>query len=112
MPIVIAWLGVVGVLGGLIQGRSYILPGAVVALGIAALVDVVDGSLPIRVAPIMGGGLLACAELGYWSDELRANLRHSTIGVIRRTVVIAGLVLLGTALSALGVELLQRVAPA
>jgi hypothetical protein len=79
-------------------------PSGVAAVGVAMLIEVLEGALPVQVTPLLAGGLLACAELGYWSLELRANVTQSTIDIARRGAVIAVLVVLGAGISGIGVS--------
>lgn len=104
----LAWAGVAALVGGLAQVRSYMFPSGLAAIGMATLIEVLEGALPARVTPLLGGGLLACAELGYWSFELRANVSQSTIGIARRGAVIAVLVVLGAGISGLGVSAFEH----
>jgi hypothetical protein len=108
LAIVLALVAVVAVVVGLADPRSHVFPSALAALGLAGLVELLEGALPTRITPLLGGSLLACAELGYWSYELGARVRHSAIGVVRRGAVILVLVALGTAISGLGVAAIER----
>lgn len=109
LAIVLAWFAAIAVVGGLIQIGGYIFPAAIAGLGLAAFLELLDSALPTRITPLLGGGLLACAELGYWSFELRANIRHSAKGILRRAAVILVLVVVGATISGLGVTLFEHI---
>jgi len=49
---------------------------------------------------MIGGALLATAELGYWSFELEAVSMQTRPGILRRAATIVVLVVLGVGLSA------------
>ena len=85
---------------GLLQGRGLIFPLGVVVLGGAALLDLLHGTLATAQVPLIGGGLLATAEFGYWSFELEAGIMQTQPAIVRRVGVILGLVVLGAGLSA------------
>lgn len=110
LTIVLAWVAVVGIVVGLADSKNQVFPSALAALGFAGLIEVLEGALPIRITPFLGGSLLACAELGYWSYELGAPVRHSAIGIVRRGAVIVTLVALGAAISGLGMAGVERLA--
>ncbi len=111
LTIVLAWVAVAAVVVGLADSESQVFPSAVAVLGFAGLIEVLEGALPIGITPLLGGSLLACAELGYWSHELGTRVRHSAIGIARRGAVIVALVALGAAISGLGVTAIERLAP-
>jgi hypothetical protein len=89
------------VVAGLLQGRGLIFPIGVVALVAAALLDLLHGSLATAQVPLIGGALLATAELGYWSFEFEAGTMQTQPVIVRRVGVILALVVLGAGLSAM-----------
>lgn len=84
------------------------MPIAVALLGAeyVALLGLEGEALDAR-APLVAAGLLAVAELGYWSLELRGGIDDEPGTYLRRVALLAGL-LLGVAV--LGVVLLALVA--
>jgi hypothetical protein len=96
-----AWLAVLIVGVGLLQGRGFIFPVGVVVLVAIALLDLLYGTLAIAEVPLIGGALLATAEFGYWSFEFEAGIMQSQPVIARRVGFILALVVLGAGLSAM-----------
>jgi len=96
-----AWLAVLVLVVGLLQGTDLIFLVGLVVLAGVALLDLLYGTLATVQAPLIGGALLATAEFGYWSFEFEAGIRQTQPLVLRRVGVILGLVVLGAGLSAL-----------
>jgi hypothetical protein len=74
-------------------GRAgLVAPGLVVVLaGYATLVVLRDAAALDPAAPIVGGALLAVAELAYWSVELRGKQPEERSVVVRRLATLAAL---------------------
>lgn len=94
-----AWLAVVGLAVGLLRQRGPVFPCALAVLGLVAVIEMLSGILPTTSAPLLGAGLLASAEFGYWSFEFRARLAHTGSAILRRAAVIVSAVVVGGALS-------------
>ena len=103
----LAWFAVVALVGGLAYGRGIVFPIALAGLGLLALVEFLHGTLLSPAAPLIGGGLLASAELGYWSFELRWKVAQSKSTSLRRSGAILGLVLIGAAFSGIAAALMS-----
>jgi hypothetical protein len=95
-----AWLAVMVVSFGLLQGRGALFPAGLVALACLALLDLLHSALAIVQAPLIGCALLATAEFGYWSFELKTSIGQTQPVILRRVGVILVLVVLGAGLSA------------
>ena len=106
-----AWFAVVVLVGGLVNGRGAVFPAALAGLVVLALAEFLNGTLSIRATPLICAGLLASAEFGYWSFELRWNLARSKSSILRRVGVIFGLVLVGTAFSGTATALMSNIGP-
>jgi hypothetical protein len=98
---------------GLALGRAVVIPAAVTVLGAqytAIVVFDVEG-LDTR-APLVACGLLAAAELAYWSLELSRPVVDEAGMRLRRLALLAalllGTVMLGVALLALVAEITAR----
>ena len=87
--------------GGLWLRRTGVVPAAVALLGLeyASLLTLEDLPLDQR-APLYAAGLLAVAELSYWSLELRAAVTDEPGSHWRRAAFLAWLCLLTLALGA------------
>jgi hypothetical protein len=96
-----AWLAVVVLVVGLIQGRGVLFPTGLVALTSLALLDLLNGTLASVQAPLIGGALLGAAGFGYWSIELATGVSQTQPVILRRVGVILGLVVLGVGLSSM-----------
>jgi hypothetical protein len=94
-------LAVLALSAALLSGRGSLLGIAIGALGILSLLEIFQGRLAGSAAVVIGAGLLASAEFGYWSLELQASPPQTQRSIRRRLTVIFGLVALGGALSAL-----------
>lgn len=101
----IAGLGLVLLAVGLALGVAGFIPWAIAMLGAeyaAALELERSGSLDWRV-PLVAAGLLATAELGYWSLERRTPIQDERGLVVRRAAVVvmlcAGAALLASLLA-------------
>ena len=105
--IALAWIAAIAAAGSLIRFGNLIFPCSLAALGLLALLEVLEGAVPRSLTPLIGGALLAAGELGYWSFELRA-VRQTSMGVTRRGAVILGLVLLGASISGVAVAVFDR----
>ena len=83
-------------------GLPGVVPAAVALLGAAyALLLVLrDPALDVR-APLVAAGLLAAAELAYWSLELRAGIAEDAGALARRVALLLLLALAGMLLGAL-----------
>jgi len=92
---------------GLLSGSSVLLALAITGFGLVAAIELVSSPESILEAPFIGGGLLATAELGFWSLELQANCAQSRAVVARRVVAITCLVVLGAALSGAFISVLE-----
>jgi hypothetical protein len=79
------------------------------ALGLVAALAILQGSIPAIAVPLYGGALLAAAEFGYWSFEMRMTAPQSSATMRRRTGVILSLVVLGAGASALLLAILGLV---
>jgi hypothetical protein len=95
-----AWLAVLVLIVGLLQGRGLIFPVGVVVLVAVALLDRLYGTLGTAEVPLVSGALLATAEFGYWSFEFEAGTKQTQPVIVRRVGVILALVVLGAGLSA------------
>lgn len=107
----LAWFAVLALVAGLVSGPGVVFPVALAGLALLALLEIVDNTLPTRAAPLIGAGLLASAEFGYWSFELRWNVARSKTIILRRVGVILGLVLVGAALSGTATAVVSRIGP-
>ena len=105
--IALAWIAAMATASSLIRFSELIFPCSLAGLGLLALFDVLAGAVPRGLTPLIGGALLAAAELGYWSFELR-SVRQTAIGVTRRGAVILGLILLGASISGVAVAVFDR----
>lgn len=90
-----AW-GVLVLAAALLGGWPSVLPWPVVLLGAAYVVSLElrsdDGSID-AAAPLMGAGLLALAELAYWSLELKGPQREERRLLARRAAAVVALAL-------------------
>jgi hypothetical protein len=90
----------------LVLRTAALIPFAVAVLGAeyVAIVGFEADALDTR-APVVAGGLIALAELGYWSLELRGGVTDESGTYLRRIAVLAtlslGVVALGAFLLAL-----------
>jgi hypothetical protein len=72
----------------LVTGRPAPVPFALVLLGAVYAIPAGERAIP---APVYGGGLLLCAELAYWSLELRVVQRVHGDVVTPRLLAVLGL---------------------
>ena len=104
-------IGVVGFVYGLVRGRTWSVPWAVVFLGVAYTGSLflpergVDGE-----APLVAAAFLLLAELAYWTLELRTPIDPEPGMLERRTVLVAtaglgGLLVAAIAVAATAVRL-------
>jgi hypothetical protein len=98
---VVTLLAVVAILLGLALGETLPLFGGIVGLALVTIIGAQSGSIPYLALPFVGGGLVAVAELGNWSLELRSPVVRSRALLARRALNTFYLVLIGTALSGL-----------
>jgi hypothetical protein len=92
----------------LVGGWAGLLPWPLVLLGAAYVASLElrpDGSTIDGAAPLVGAGLLALAELAYWSLELRGPGREERRLLARRGAALVGLALLSLLLGTLVVTL-------
>ena len=83
-------VGLAGFVYGLLRGRSWAVPWAVVVLGAAyaASLFLPERGLD-RQAPLVAAGFVLLAELSYWTLELRAPISPEPGMLERRSVLIA-----------------------
>ncbi len=99
-------IGAVLLLFVLVRGVEDLLGWALaLAGGSYAVALIVHGSGIDEAAPLVGCGLLLCAELAAWSLDARWRVRADTGIVAARALAIAGLVLAGLAAAGLVVAL-------
>jgi hypothetical protein len=106
----LAWILVGLVLLGSRQAPRRLLGAAISALGLLAVIEVLQGSFLALAAPLLGGALLAAAEFGHWSIELQLTVSQSATTLRRRTSVVVSLVVVGVGGSALLALVLGMVA--
>jgi hypothetical protein len=107
----VAGLGFVGFAWGLLRGRTWAVPWAVILLGAAyaASLFLPEGGVD-REAPLIAAGFVLLAELSYWTLELRAPISPEPGMLERRATLIAAatlgaLLLASVALAATAVPL-------
>jgi hypothetical protein len=114
----IATFAVLVLAAALARALPSLLPWALVALGAAYAVSAGGGAVD-QWAPVYGGALLAIAELGYWSLELRGRTedaerlterRAALIGVLALGSVFAGGVVLAATSVPIGTGVLTDLA--
>jgi hypothetical protein len=95
---------------GLTLRLAVVVPVAVAILGseYLALLGFEGGALDTRV-PLVAAALLAVAELGYWSLELRGKVRDEAGTSLRRLGLLAALLLGVLALGAVVLTLVEAV---
>jgi hypothetical protein len=90
----------------LLRRMDDLLPWALILLaGAYTLSLVVHGSGIDGGAPLVGAGLLVCAELAAWSLDERPAIAADRAVVLARATALGALVLAGTAAAALAVAL-------
>lgn len=108
LPGTLAAAAVLLLAAALVGGWTALLPWALVLLGTAYVVSLElrsDDSTIDAAAPLVGAGLLALAELAYWSLELRGPGREERRLLARRGAALVGLALLSLLLGTLVVTL-------
>ena len=87
--VALAGIGFVGFAWGLLRGRTWALPWAVVVLGTAytASLFLPERGLD-REAPLVAAGFVLLAELSYWTLELRAPISPEPGMLERRAMLI------------------------
>jgi hypothetical protein len=108
LPGAIAVAAVLLLAAALVGGWPALLPWSLVLLGTAYVVSLElrpdEGTID-AAAPLVGAGLLALAELAYWSLELRGPGREERRLLARRGAALVGLALLSLLLGTLVVTL-------
>ena len=92
----------------LMGGWTALLPWSLVLLGAAYVASLElrpDAGAIDAAAPLVGAGLLAVAELAYWSIELRGPGREERRLLARRAAAVVGLALASLLLGAVVVTL-------
>jgi hypothetical protein len=102
---VCAWLTIILLLVGLLQGRGLFFPVSVAALTCLTLLELLYGTLATIQAVLIGGALLATAEFGFWSFELQVTVPRHEQAILVRTGVILALTFAGVALLGTGAVL-------
>lgn len=107
---VAAALAVLLLAAGLASRIALAVPVAVLLLGVeyVALLGFEGEALDVR-APLVAGAMLAVAELGYWSLELRGEVADEPGTYPRRLALLAGLLVAVTTFGAVLLAIVEAV---
>ena len=94
-----SWAAVAALGWALLSLNELLVAVSLLALGVVAVAEIVAGRLPHVAVPLVGGCIIAAAELGYWSFELHLAPWRAMRVVARRLVAIVGIVVVGAGLS-------------